>query len=396
MRLGLVVNPIAGMGGRVGLKGTDGPELLRRALERGATPAAPARAARALERIEQRLGGAVQLLQHDGPDSPAGTRAAARALAQARVDLLLFAGGDGTARDLLAALQELPQEQRPPLLGIPAGVKMHSACFAATPEAAGEVAAAFLRDGARARTIEAEIADRAERDNDDATTRRRGPAAIARHDADAPGRHASDVVLHGTVRVPLAPASVLGRKGGRAPASDAALAGACARIADELRTAPPGTLTLVGPGTTTARVLRELELDATPLGVDVVRDGALVARDASEQELLALLDAHAACVAAALAHDAAAPLPAGPRLLLGVVGGQGALLGRGNQQLSPAVLRRIPREAITVVADRAKLLALDPLLLHVDTGDPRLDQDLGGHLRVRVGPRESLLAEIAA
>ncbi len=82
--------------------------------------------------------------------------------------------------------------------------------------------------------------------------------------------------------------------------------------------------------------------------------------------------------------------------MLGVVGGQGALLGRGNQQLSPAVLRRIPRAAITVVADRAKLLALDPLLLHVDTGDPRLDHELGGHLRVRVGPRESLLAEIAA
>jgi predicted polyphosphate/ATP-dependent NAD kinase len=351
MRLGLVVNPIAGMGGRVGLKGTDGPELLRRALERGATPTAPARAARALARIEQRLGDAVELLQHDGPDSPAGTRAAARALAAARVDLLLFAGGDGTARDLLAALEELPADERPPLLGIPAGVKMHSACFAATPEAAGEVAAAFLRDGARARTTLAEIADR------------------------APD---GSLTLFGTVRVPLAPTSVLGRKGG-VRNEDAALAGACARVARELRDAPPGTLTLVGPGTTTARVLRELNLDATPLGVDVVRDGELVARDASEQELLALLDEHA--------HA---------RLVLGVVGGQGALLGRGNQQLSPAVLRRIPRAAITVVADRAKLLALDPLLLHVDTGDPRLDHELGGHLRVRVGPRESLLAEIAA
>ncbi len=212
MKLGLVVNPIAGMGGRVGLKGTDGPELLRRALERGATPAAPARAARALARIEQRLGDRVELLQHDGPDSPAGTRAAALALARARVDLLLFAGGDGTARDLLGALSELPEKERPPLLGIPAGVKMHSACFAATPAAAGEVAAAFLRDGARARTTVAEIADRAD---DGALT------------------------LFGTVCVPLAPTSVLGRKGG-VRNEDAALAGACARIAQELRDAPPG------------------------------------------------------------------------------------------------------------------------------------------------------------
>jgi len=258
---------------------------------------------------------------------------------------------------------------------------MHSGCFAATPEAAGEVAAAFLRDPSPARTTIAEIADRADgaRDGDGELGSDGDGARDGDGDRELGGAGAT--TLYGTVRVPRAPARVLGRKGGRPPRSDAAIAGACARVARELRDAPPGTLTLVGPGTTTARVLRELGLPATALGVDAIRDGALVARDAGEQELLALLDAHAAPP---------------PRLLLGVVGGQGALLGRGNQQLSPAVLRRIPRAAITVVADRAKLLALDPLLLHVDTGDPRLDHELGGHLRVRVGPRESVLAEIAA
>lgn len=369
VRLGLIVNPIAGMGGRVGLKGTDGPERLLRALERGARPAAPARARRALARLprgtallaapgalgadDARAAGldAAPLARAAG-EGAEQTRAAADALAAAGVDLILFAGGDGTARDVTAAVAG-----RVPLLGIPAGVKMHSGCFAATPEAAGEVAAAYLRDPRPQRLAEAEIADR----DDDGAIR-----------------------LHATARVPRAPARVLAAKGGGSrPGDDAALGAACARIAEELRAAAPGTVTLVGPGTTTARVLGALGLDATPLGIDALRDGALVARDASEAELLALLD------------GAPADAPA-PRLLLGVVGGQGSLLGRGNQQLSPAVLRRVERTAITVVADRSKLLALDPLLLRVDTGDPRLDHELSGHVRVRVSARETLMAEVAA
>ncbi|MDW5597945.1 NAD(+)/NADH kinase, partial [Conexibacter stalactiti] len=274
-----------------------------------------------------------------------GTRAAADRLAAAGVDLLLFAGGDGTARDVAGAVAG-----RVPLLGIPAGVKMHSGCFAATPEAAGEVAAAYLRSPAA--LVDAEIADR-----------------------DADGA----ILLHAVVSIPRAPGRVLAAKSRPGPHADAALVAACARTADELRADPPGTVTVVGPGTTTARVLQALGLDATPLGIDAVRDAELVARDASERELLHLLDG---------ASD--------PRLVLGVVGGQGSLLGRGNQQLSPAVLRHFSRERIAIVADRSKLLALDPLLLRVDTGDPTLDHELSGHVRVRVGARETLMAEVAA
>lgn len=379
-RVGLIVNPIAGMGGRVGLKGTDGPELLRRARERGAVAVAPERAARALRRLAEHAATPLELLTAPGPlggdaaqaaglpvrplpltppadgaTTAADTRAAATALAEADVDLLLFAGGDGTARDVNAAVAG-----RVPILGIPAGVKMHSGCFGATPEAAGEAAAAYLRAPGPNALVEVEIADAAETAD--------GAAA-----SDAPPA----TVLHGVARVPRAPTRILGAKQRFAVADDAALDGACARVAADV---DPAALTIFGPGTTTARIERALDQDPAVLGVDAYHDGRLVARDASEAELLALLDAHPTV-----------------HLVLGVVGGQGSLLGRGNQQLSPAVLRRIDRSHLTVVADRRKLLALGtPPQLRVDTGDHALDQALSGHVPVRVAARETMMCELVS
>jgi predicted polyphosphate/ATP-dependent NAD kinase len=348
--LGLVVNPIAGMGGRVALKGTDGPEALRIARERGASPVAPQRAARALARLAQEAPG-VRMLAAPGPmgadlardagldvetigtlgagdTSAADTRAA---VAEMRgVDLLLFAGGDGTARDIHAAVgSELP------MLGIPTGVKMHSGVFAASPAAAGAAAAAYLRAPA---LTDAEIAD-ADEDR---------------------------IRLHGAVRVPRQPRLLLGRKAGSDPSSVEALADAV-----DLRDG----LTLVGPGTTTAAVLRHHGLEGTLLGVDAVRAGEVVARDLDEAGLLALLDAH---------DDAV--------LLVGVVGGQGALFGRGNQQLSPAVLRRV---RIQVLATVDKLVRLDPPWLRVDTGDEALDAELSGYIRVHTGPGRTIVMKVA-
>jgi predicted polyphosphate/ATP-dependent NAD kinase len=444
-RVALIVNPVAGMGGRVGLKGTDGPELLRRALERGAAPVAPARAARALARLIERVpagtevvapadllddaavrAAGVALTAAPTPGSPAQTRAAAAALAADGVDLILFAGGDGTARDVSAAVASV--SSRVPILGVPAGVKMHSGCFAATPEAAGDAAAAYLHAPAAEALTEAEIADAAE----PASELRSFGAPGGRQTTAAPGQARLSTVLHGVALVPRAPGRRLGPK--QTSAAGAALDGACARVAAEV---DPGALTLFGPGTTTARVLRALGHEPTLRGVDAVRGGALVARDATEAELLALLDAHAPAGAAgatgatgaagahraagaagahraagaAGAHGAAraagapaatggraatsGPVPPAAHLVLGVVGGQGSLLGRGNQQLSPAVLRRIDRSNITVVADRGKLLALSPPQLHVDTGDPALDHELSGHVRVRVAARETLMCAVA-
>jgi predicted polyphosphate/ATP-dependent NAD kinase len=369
-RLGLLVNPIAGMGGRVALKGTDGVEVLAQARERGAKPGAPARARRALE-ATHRLNPSVCLIAapgemggdvaravgmdvvvtapaHPGPTTAEDTRAAAFAMLEAGVDLLLFAGGDGTARDIHDAVNGAL-----PVLGIPSGVKMHSGLFASTPVRAGEIAAHFLGSPTRVELRAAEIAD-----IDDADLR--AGAMTAR--------------IYGVAQVPCLP-GVLSAKAGGIP--DAmSLRAACAEFAAQLE---PRTLYLFGPGTTTGQVLAELGLPKTLLGVDAVRDGELLGQDLDEPALLGLT------AEAAVVH-----------LVLGVIGGQGSLLGRGNQQLSPALLRRIGPDRISVLASEAKLAALQPPVLRVDTGDDALDRELSGFTRVQVAPRRAMVMRVAA
>jgi predicted polyphosphate/ATP-dependent NAD kinase len=341
------VNPIAGMGGRVALKGTDGPAALREARARGASPVAPERARRALARLDRdtrvlaapgAMGGDfVADFAHEttaawpGPESgPLDTRNAVAEMCERGVSLLLFAGGDGTARDIHDAIgAELP------LVGIPTGVKMHSGVFAATPGAAGAAAAAYLR------------------------------GATALHDAEiADADEGLGTRLYGHARVPSQPALMLAAK---APsfAADAALDALCAGM-------DLSGLVLLGPGTTTAKIA-----PGTLLGVDAFRDGELVGADLDEAGLLALLE-----------HEDA-------RLILGVVGGQGSLLGRGNQQLSPRVLRRLGRDAITVVAAADKLAALQPPVLRVDTGDDALDAELSGYIRVHTAPGRTIVMKVS-
>ena len=370
-RAGLIVNPVAGLGGAVGLKGSDGADLQARARSLGAVPHAAERADRALTRLECRtpdvtivaapgeLGANVAAAHslpvdvlpipvRTGLTTADDTRAAARGLVSRGVDLILFAGGDGTTRDLHDAVGDAM-----PVLGIPTGVKMHSGVFATTPESAGDAAAAFLAAGDAALTREGEVVDLDEELDGVIATR-----------------------LYGALRVPDDPLRVQPMKASAPSVSDeAALAAVCASIADGM---DPRRLYLVGPGTTMRRVLERLGLEKTLLGIDVVRAGRLVAADASEQQLLELL----------------ADEPA--TLVVGVVGGQGALVGRGNQQLSPAVIRRIGAENVEIVAGLHKLLALDPPVLHVDTGDPALDEELCGYRRVHVAPGRTLVSKVAA
>ena len=370
--LGLIVNPIAGMGGRVGLKGTDGESLLERARALGALPGSGERAARALARIALRSPGGLRVLAaaggmgaelavssglpsvalpvpaRDGATTAADTRTAAELLVRRGVDLVLFAGGDGTARDVQAVVGE-----RVPILGIPSGVKMHSGVFATTPEAAGEVAAAFLAAGVSAGLREAEVVDLEE------TT---DAAAISTR-------------LYGAARVPDDRLRVQHAKAGPTASDEGELDAVCAGLA---ATMDPRRIYVLGPGTTMRRVMGGLGLDKTLLGVDAVRGGRLLGRDLAERDLLALLEGEAAT------------------LLLGVVGGQGSLFGRGNLPLSPAVVREIGTGNVQIVAGLRKLLALDPAVLHVDTGDAELDAELSGYRPVHVAPRRTLIAEVAA
>ena len=363
--LGLIVNPIAGIGGRLALHGSDDREAVARAVRDGAELVAPARARRALDVVRRQTTGnkvlaagggmgaelareegfAVEPLRHvpGTPTTADDTRAAARELRERGVDLLLFAGGDGTARDVVSVVGT-----EVPVLGIPSGVKMRSAVFGTTPEAAGEAAARFLARPDAVSLVEREVLDAAD---------------------------GTESELFAVARTP----SVVGRlqrgKATARPADEAALSALCEEIARELM---PGRLYLVGPGTTTGRILRSLGLEGTLLGVDAVLDGALLARDLDEDGILELLDAHG---------DAT--------LVLGVIGGQGFLLGRGNQQLSARVLRRVGTDNLVIVAAADKVAALDPPVLHVDLDDGASENLIEGYRQVRVAPQRSIVLRVS-
>jgi predicted polyphosphate/ATP-dependent NAD kinase len=368
VRLGLIVNPIAGMGGAAALKGSDDLELVAAARARGAVPVAGARAAEALRALsgvpdlellaypgemgeaEARAAGLEpQVVGRIGAvTTAADTRTAAAAMLERSVDLLLFAGGDGTAVDVLAAIGD-----RLPVVGIPAGVKMHSAVFSVNPRSAGELALLFTRGAVRS-YVEAEVMD-----VDEASLRR-------------------DVVsprLHGYLTVPAEP-RFLQRAKTRTLSDESSAQQAIARYLVDAVLADHTWL--VGPGTTTKVVLEALGLEKTLLGVDVVREGSCLARDADELTLLELIEA----------FDA--------RILVTPVGGQGFLFGRGNQQLSARVIERLGRARIVVIATEGKISALAGRPLRVDTGDAAIDEMLSGYIRVVTAYNREIVYRIAS
>lgn len=365
-RLGLVVNPIAGMGGAVGLKGTDG-DLLEQALLLGARPAAGGRVLATLAALGAGSTNLPRILTSSGDmgaelaraagfeteivyeaagsrTSAEDTRAAAAGMIRRGIDLLLFAGGDGTARDLLEAVG-----RRVPILGIPCGVKMHSAVFATTPRAAADAAKAFLAAPDPEHLLQdAEVMDR-----------------------PGDGDRAASPELFGFLRTPRVASLVAPAKSG--PSADALLEGACRRAA---RLATDGRVSLVGPGSTMQRVKSILGVSGTLLGVDAFREGAVAGLDLNEQDILALIDSRPA------------------RIIVSIVGGQGFLFGRGNQQLSPRVIRCVGKENILVVASSEKLSDLVPDGLRVDTGDEMLDDEFAGYLPVMTGANRQVMMPV--
>ena len=357
--VGLIVNPIAGMGGSVGLKGTDGSAVVRRARELGALPRAPARAAAALEEVA-RAGLEFELLTCAGAmgedsalacdlhpsivyrtasseTSGDDTRAAARAMIAEGVGLLVFAGGDGTARDVFEAVGDSV-----PVVAIPAGVKIHSAVFAVNPRAAGDLVVGVLR-GRITRTREAEVMD-----VDEAAYR--------------DGRLSTR--LYGYLRVPDDARLVQAGKV-RSRSEDSAADDLARAVVDSMAFE---TTYIVGPGTTTRRITRLLGLDSTLVGVDIVRNGRLLALDVGERQILDILETN---------HPA--------RIIVTPIGGQGYLFGRGNQQISGRVVRAVGIENVVVVATPAKLASLGGRPLLVDTDDEELNRALAGFVAVTTG-----------
>ncbi|USZ73702.1 ATP-NAD kinase family protein [Natronosalvus halobius] len=371
--IGFLVNPIAGMGGRVGLKGTDSEEVLNQVRELGAEPVSPGRAATALRELRDsledeslnpilltgpnRIGEAVAeecgfrpivVGDIDGESTtPADTKAIASEFLEREVDVILFAGGDGTARDILDAVGNAV-----PVVGIPAGVKIYSAVFSPTPKAAGKLVASFL-DGETAGTQLREVMD---------------------IDEDAYRDDQLSATLYGYLAVPQADRLVQNPKSAGSSDETVSKRAIAREIVDSM---DEETTYVIGPGTTTKEILDHLGLDFTLLGVDAVRNGELVGSDLNERELLELADG----------------VPA--HIVVGVIGGQGFIFGRGNQQLSPRVIKAIGVANITVVATETKLLSLGDGVLRVDTGDESLNESLSGYRRVVTGNASQMVIRVA-
>lgn len=361
--LGLIINPLAGLGGTVALKGSDG--VAEQALALGAEPRAAMRTRQALEfllplveRIEfltfpgpmgadllAQMGFVHRVLgdSHSGLTSAADTQAAIQQLQAAGCALILFAGGDGTARDVCAVVRE-----GQPVLGIPAGVKIHSGVYAISPRAAGELARQLL-EGGLVRLTSGEV-----RDLDECALREGRVAArwYGELTVPEPGQYMQHVKQAGMESEEL----VLGD------------------LADWLQDSWEANVRYVfGPGSTLHGLAQNLGLETTLLGVDVIENGQVIGRDLSENQLFDLVDGHPAW------------------LLVTAIGGQGHIIGRGNQQISPRVLRSIGLERLRVVATKRKLGTLEGRPLLVDSGDPQLDDSFPDAVRVWAGYKEELL-----
>ncbi len=365
--LGLIINPLAGLGGPAALKGSDG--VAAEALARGAEPRAAERTRIALECLRPvaerlafitfpgamgadllgELGYAHRVLGSPttGPTTSEDTRAAVRALQDAGCALILFAGGDGTARDVCAAARE---DQ--PVLGIPAGVKIHSGVYAISPRAAGQMALRLV-EGGLVRLSSGEV-----RDLDEAALR--------------DGRLSAR--WYGELCVPVEGEFMQHVKQAGMESEELVLVD----LADWLRESwEEGVRYVFGPGSTLHGLAQNLGLETTLLGVDVIEDGAVIARDVTEARLFELVDGYPA------------------RLLVTAIGGQGHIIGRGNQQISPRVLRAIGLDHLRVVATKRKLGTLEGRPLLVDSGDPALDDAFPDAVRVWAGYKEELLYPLA-
>lgn len=365
MKMGFIVNPIAGMGGKVGLKGTD--NVIKEALARGAEPVSPSRATEFLRKLQANIDDTpIEILTCPGimgedearetgwharilrmkvsrETSADDTKTAVKLLTAAKVDLTVFVGGDGTAKDILDALHG---NDEAPVLGIPSGVKMYSGIFAVNPSDAVEVVLAYAQK--RADTAEFEVMDA---------------------DENAIRNDVFSVKLHGYLKAPLLPGHVQGNKQVSLETEDEKdNQTAIARfITEEI----PKTATFIlGPGTTVKHLAELLGVKKTVLGVDIYANGE-VTLDVDEKTIFKIVKDWQ-----------------NTWIVLSPIGHQGILLGRGNQQVSPRIIRLVGKQRIIVAATKNKLKNIDGGLLRVDTGDAELDTMLRGYMRVMTDYKE--------
>ena len=377
-RLGLIINPVAGIGGKVALKGSDGEDIQRLAKERGAEPLAQSRMQQALEfllpykdqvhiytaasemgeELTSSMGFPMSVVNNStGTETTSNdTEATVKLCLKQGIDLLLFAGGDGTARNVYKAMQEAASEESlilPPVIGVPAGCKIHSSVYAVTPSHAGELLGLLVKGRALTLT-EASVMDI---DEDE-----------FRHDR-------VKARLYGHLQVPAENQFMQNMKEGGVAHEEISLQDIAAFMVETME---DDCLYLIGSGTTPKAILDELGLPSTLLGVDAVYNRALVANDLSEQQIMRLLDEYPEA-----------------RLIITLIGGQGHVFGRGNQQISPEVIKKLGMSHINIISTAEKIHSLNGAPLRVDTGDEALNASLYGLVPVITGYDEKTLYRIA-
>lgn len=371
LKVGLVLNPKAGIGGPVALKGSDGAETVSRAHALGSESKVVERATVCLNALHD-VAGKLEIITMagemgakacqaanmactvvgeiaEGETTPEDTRRAVESFLEHDVDLILFAGGDGTARDICDVLEQSARQEQV-VLGIPCGVKMHSGVFANTPAAAAAIVAGMAR-GDLLTVGESEVRD---------------------IDEDAFRRGIVSTKYYGEMYVPEELRYMQQVKSGGQEVEELVVDEIAAHVMDNMES---DVVYFIGSGSTTAAIMEALGLENTLLGVDVVKDGELLLTDAREDQLYDYV----------CNEDV--------RIVVTVIGGQGHVFGRGNQQLSARILNKVGKENIMVIATKTKLESLQGPLL-TDTGDADLDHALGGFIRVITGYEDAVLCKI--
>ncbi len=375
MKIGFLINPFAGIGGAVALKGSDGKDIVDQALSRGAQPQAEKRAKAAMQLITtaneisiftasssmgedvlRALNLPCEVVYKTGTQTSAmDTKNAVRKFVKKNVDLIVFAGGDGTARDVLDSLGgELNSSI--PVIGIPAGVKMHSAVYAVTPSRAGELINLIL-DGEPMSLHEAKVMDLNEQ---------------------AFRENIVKAKCYGYLSVPVDDTRMQSSKQGGLNFHDIAVQEIAADIIENME---QDVFYLIASGSTTAEVMDQLFLPNTLLGVDIVCNQELIASDVDEQTILKIINHH--------------PV----KIVVSIIGGQGHVFGRGNQQLSAEVIHHVidqhtGRDNIIIIATNEKLRSLDKRPMIADTGDAALDKRLAGLYPVITGYQQKTLYKL--
>lgn len=373
-KIGFLVNPYAGIGGPQGLKGSDS-EAAQRAADKGEIPfRAPLRVQQFLSALntefvntelvdfyavsgamggdalrEQKLNFIALDLPVNQPSTALDTCALAEHFLHARMDLLVFVGGDGTARDICRTVGT-----RIPVLGVPSGVKMHSGVFAITPLAAAKVVNDLVADKL------VSLLRREVRDIDE----------VALLQSRVTSRYFGEMLVPDEIHY------MQSVKNSGVEQEELVLCEIADEIKERLEDEEYRDASVIfSGGSTTFYIEEQLGCAGSLLGVDVYRRGQLIKKDVSAAEL----------------EDYVLHIAGKVILVLTAIGGQGHIIGRGNQQLTPKVLQRVGRENLWVVATKTKLNALQNRPLLIDSNDPELDKDWRGFIQVITGYRDHVL-----